>query len=52
MQGREETRTEKTDMQIDGKRAPGIGEAIRKGIEETRGTKTGTGRRGGKEISW
>lgn len=41
-------RTKKTDMQIDGKRAHGIEEAIRKGIGEMRGTR----RREGKEISW
>lgn len=41
-------KTKKTDMQIDGKRAHGTGEAIRKGNEEMRGTE----RREGKETSW
>lgn len=48
VQEREEMKMRKTDMQIDGKRAHGIVEVIRKGIEEMRGT----GRREGKETSW
>lgn len=38
----------KTDMQIDGKRAHEIGEAIRKGIEEMTGTEISEG----KETRW
>lgn len=44
----EEMKKRKTSIQIEGKRARGTGEAIRKGIEEMKGTE----RRGGKETSW
>lgn len=47
-QEREEMKKRKTDIQIEGKRAHGTGEAIRKGIEEMKGTE----RRGGKGTSW
>lgn len=47
-QERGEMKMRETGMQIDGKRAHGIGEVIKKGIEEMRGT----GRRGGKETKW
>ncbi len=48
VQERGEMKMRETGMQIDGKRAHGIGEVIKKGIEEMRGTR----RRGGKGTKW